>query len=183
MPVPPFDHSGILPPYVGRATASAERSPYASTMDDVVARFATSQARREILGGLIEYRAALSSELGITTGIQWLDGSFVEDVERMQARPPVDVDVVTIASFPRASGLTGAQRALLDSRQTKARFHCDAYPLDLARVGSMEQLIKNVTYWFGLFSHRRDGRWKGLTAVPLDAADDARARHRLAVTP
>ncbi len=183
MSIPAFENSGVLPPYLSDPAAAMGRSPYASNMDELVARFATSQIRREILGGLLDYRAALKAELGIESGIQWLDGSFVEDVERTEARPPGDVDVVTIASFPAASELTNGQRALLDARQTKTRFRCDAYPLDLTRIASVEHLLKSVTYWFSLFSHRRDGRWKGLVAVPLDADDDARARERLGVIP
>jgi hypothetical protein len=179
MPIPPFDHAGVLPPHIGDAIAPGQRSPYASTMEDVVDRFATSEDRRAILHGLLDYRNALRTELGIDSGVQWLDGSFVEDVERNEARPPGDVDVLTIASFPALSGLDVKQRELLASDRTKARFRCDAYPLDLGRIGSLEQLLAHVTYWFGLFSHRRDGRWKGLLAVALDASDDARARVRL----
>lgn len=183
MPIPPFDHAGVLPPHLGDAIAPGDRSPYASTMEVVVARFATSQDRREILRGLLDYREALRTELGIAAGVQWLDGSFVEDVERVEARPPGDVDVLTIARFPPLSSLTAPQRELLASERTKARFRCDAYPLDLDRISSVEQLLARVTYWFSLFSHRRDGRWKGLLAVAIDAGDDARARQRLGVSP
>jgi hypothetical protein len=183
MPIPPFDHAGVLPPYLGDAIAPGQRSPYAATMEDVVGRFATSHERREILRGLLDYRGALRAQLGIADGIQWLDGSFVEDVERVEARPPGDVDVLTIARFPPLSGLSVTQRELLASDRTKSRFRCDAYPLDLERVASVPQLLAHVTYWFGLFSHRRDGCWKGLLAVAIDPADDARARLRLDALP
>jgi hypothetical protein len=46
-------------------------------------------------------------------------------------------------------------------------------------VKSIAQLMNEVTYWFGVFGHQRDGEWKGILAVPLDAASDARARAAL----
>lgn len=183
MPIPPFDHDRVLPPYLGHAADAAARSPYPCDSEELVARFATSAERRAILRGLLDYRDALRRELALGAAIQWLDGSFVEDVESAETRPPGDVDVLTIANFPAASRLSVPQRELLDPKTTKSRFHCDAYPLDLSAMGSMDQLLDRVTYWFGLFSHRRDGRWKGLLAVTLDEADDVRARARLDALP
>jgi len=178
MPIPPFTHAAVLPPYLGDATDET-RSPYGATMEELVSRFATSIERRDILSGLLTYRAALREKLGVTSGIQWLDGSFVEDVERSEGRPPADIDVLTIATFPPASALTAGQRELLDSKHTKSRYRCDAYPLDLSRVKSVDLVLARVTYWFGLFGHRRDELWKGMLSVSLDAADDERARRLL----
>src|SRR5580692_10607499 len=93
-PLPPFISSGVLPPHLAGAASPHDRSPYEATPAEVVARFATSGPRRVILRGYLDYRAALR-EAGFAEGYQWLDGSFVEDVERTEGRPPNDVDVVT----------------------------------------------------------------------------------------
>ena len=179
MPIPAFNSHRVLPPFLGDPTHPGGRSPYPSSMEELVARFATSPERKDILRGLLDYRQALLHELPLTGAIQWLDGSFVEDIESAEARAPGDIDVLTIAAFPPSSTLSAAQRELLDPKRTKPRFRCDAYPLDVANVKTLSQLLGRITYWFGLFSHRRDGHWKGLVAVPLDEAEDLRARARL----
>ncbi|MDQ3035099.1 MAG: hypothetical protein M3Y87_22020 [Myxococcota bacterium] len=128
---------------------------------------------------MIELRTFLRVDLGLSEAVQWIDGSFVEDVEHSEGRAPRDVDVLTIAAFPPISSLTAVQRALLDPREAKRRFRCDAYPLSLSAVRTTGVLIERVTYWHGLFSHRRDGVWKGIVALGLDGDDDARALARL----
>lgn len=171
MPIPPFTHSGVLPPYLS-SPVGHQRSPYRATIEEFVLRFNTSDERRAILRGLLDYRAALRNVLRITEGLQWLDGSFTEDIEASERRSPGDVDVLTIASFPPLSQLSAPQRDLLTSKHTKTLYRCDAYPLDISRGTPLD----GVTYWFSLFSHRRNGDWKGLVAVPLDAGADDLAR-------
>lgn len=98
--IPTFNISGVLPPFVGESpTVKAAMSPYLTTMSAIVGRFATSVERKKILAGLLAYRAALRN-LGLVNGFQWIDGSFVEDIENTQNRPPADVDVVTFSSRP-----------------------------------------------------------------------------------
>lgn len=179
MSIPAFGQDGVLPPFLAHATDPSARSPYRTSAEELVGRFGTSTERRSILRGLLDYRDALRTQLSLADAVQWLDGSFVEDIETFEARPPGDVDLLTIAKFPPLSVLSAPQRALLSSQATKTQFRCDAYPLDLGRARSPSHLLQQVTYWFGLFSHRRDGRWKGLVEIGLDAADDARARARL----
>jgi hypothetical protein len=65
-------------------------------MSEVVLRYGVTAERAAILTGLLDYRAALRN-VGIMDGFQWLDGSFVEDVEAIRSRPPSDIDVVTFA--------------------------------------------------------------------------------------
>lgn len=176
--IPVFNDGGVLPPFVGGdATGSRQlpRSPYPATMLSLVERFATSNARATILRGLLGLRAGLRA-VGLTEGLQWIDGSFVEDCETVKGRPPGDVDVVNLLRRPSALLQDGAwiaflanNMALLDPVQTKATFHCDAYFIDLDadRVAVVEQ----TAYWFGLFSHQRDTfRWKGM--VQLELMDD-----------
>lgn len=180
--IPAFNVSGVLPPFVGDSpTIPAAMSPYQTTMTALVKRFATSAERIEILLGLIAYRTELRS-MGFLDGFQWIDGSFVEQIEITRSRPPADVDVVTFARRPIIEieewiKLVQTNSPLFDQAAVKAKFKCDAYFVDL---GINPALIVNDTrYWFGLFSHQRDtALWKGMLAIPLDS-DDAEAQQLL----
>lgn len=165
----------VLPPFVGEnPTRRADMSPYKVSMHDVVARFATSRPRVKILRGLLAYRSALLSA-GVTAGFQWLDGSFVEDVEQIRKVPPKDLDVVTFGKLPASD--VAAKREwmqkhvhLLDRNQAKIVFSCDAFFVDLAK--NPEMLVDDTRYWFGLFSHQRESTlWKGMLQVPLNSND------------
>lgn len=150
-------------------------------MTEVVSRFGTSQERVDIIRGLLAFREALRG-LGITDGVQWLDGSFVENCEQVRNRPPGDLDIVTIANRPAqhaADWVTFIQSnsELFDPHATKARYRCDAYFVDLGK--KPELIVSDIAYWFGLFSHQRvTALWKGMLAVPL-RSDDADAMRLL----
>ncbi|MBE2295247.1 MAG: hypothetical protein IAF00_09855 [Phycisphaerales bacterium] len=174
--IPAFNLSGVLPPFLGPSpTGRTEMSPYAVSMVEVVKHFATSHERIHILTGLLDFRAALRA-VGIVDGFQWLDGSFVEDVEKMRNRAPADVDIVTFAHRPTASPdewrrLVSDHLYLFDPRITKAQYHCDAYFVDLDKKPFL--VVDDTRYWFGLFSHQRvTSLWKGMLSVPLQSDDD-----------
>jgi|CXWL01.1.fsa_nt_gi hypothetical protein len=176
--IPPWNLSGVLPPFVGSATGAAS-SPYWTTTDELASRFAQSPARRMMLQGLLMYRRALVG-VGIRDAFQWIDGSFIEDVERTQNRRPGDIDLVTFGHLPVDPADTAAVHAfaaahpdLLDQQQTKRKFSCDAYFVNLALPP--KSLVERAKYWSNLFSHRRSTHlWKGIVAVDL-AADDSAA--------
>jgi hypothetical protein len=151
-------------------------------MLEVTQRFASLSGRRWLIEGLLDYRADLAA-LGFVRGFQWLDGSFAEDVEAHEQRPPNDIDIVTFAFSP--VGLTSTQidqmlaanSALFMNAQAKTKYGCDGYVVPLDK--SPESLVKRCTYYFALFSHRRsDQVWKGLLQIPLES-DDAQAREWL----
>lgn len=179
MTIPANTISGVLPPFVGATSADkANISPYEVDMSDVVLRYSTSPERIKILTGLLHYRKALA-EIGISQGFQWLDGSFVEDVEMLRSRPPGDIDLVTFAHRPvqddeEWAEMIDANQHLFDPDQTKAVYHCDAYFVDMSL--SPELLIGDTAYWYGLFSHQRgaSATWKGMIRVSL-ASDDSQA--------
>jgi hypothetical protein len=183
MPIPPFDHNGVLPPYSGTPASRADVSPYRVTLLEVCERWGNDQARREILSGLLELREALRV-VGITQGFQWLDGSFMEDVETIRGRPPQDIDVVTFfTQSPYDPADAEVQRLLpilRNHRATKTNFHTDHFLVPLQ--SPPERLVDDVRYWSGLFSHRRaDDVWKGMLRVELGvAADDTAAEQHLA---
>jgi hypothetical protein len=147
-------------------------------VSEVVSRFATSPERAQLLTGLLDLRLALAN-LGITNGVQWIDGSFVEDTETIRGRAPADIDVVTLA--PRPVPDQGQWRQMVmqnltvfSSQTAKATFGCDHYFLDLQKNPTL--LVADTTYFSGLFGHQRvTSLWKGMLEVPL-SSDDSLAR-------
>ena len=182
--IPAHNHSDVLPPFTGvDPTIPTEVSPYDTTVCDLIDRFATSPERREILKGYLDYRA-LFAPLGFVDGYQWINGSFVENIESREGRPPNDIDVVTLAHRPISIRDTASwsqffadNLAFFDPNHLKQTYKCDAYYIDLDLAPY--QIVINVSYWHGLFSHRRDGLWKGMLRVPL-RDDDVAAKTKLA---
>lgn len=180
--IPAFNHSHVLPPFEGALMASAHSSPYPVTASELVQRFAFNPARCIILDGLLRYRAELR-QLGFVRGFQWLDGSFVEDVEAREDRAPNDIDVVTFAHPPAGLGkeqinqMLGSRVDLFVQERCKEGIHCDTSIVNLTT--SPEWLVTQTRYWYGLYSHRRgDALWKGMLQLPLDS-DDAVGRAML----
>jgi hypothetical protein len=174
MPIPAFDSIlNVLPPHVSAAGELQHLSPYFCTVAELCTRFATSAERKQILSGLLNLRAELFG-LGIQ-GFQWLAGSFVEDIETQEGRPPNDIDVVTFVSQPADPALLfsklGTNSILLNRTHVKGTFHVDHFWLPLGSIPTV--LVYASRYWYGLFSHRRDRLWKGLLTVDLlNQADD-----------
>ena len=42
-----------------------------------------------------------------------------------------------------------------------------------------EPLVRQSTYWYSLWSHRRNGQWKGFLQIDLSPADDLIAEANL----
>lgn len=173
--VPNWNTAGVLPPCDEVDPTSFARSPYRVSVLALVERFATSTERVAILRGYLAYRASLH-RLGLITGFQWVDGSFIEDVERVEARAPNDVDVVSFLLAPRGSdaGVIDGDHDALDNAAAKSRFRVDGYFVELDYLEPRE-ITSITTYWYSLWSHRRNGVWKGFIEVELDPGDDAAA--------
>lgn len=173
LPIPNFTPSYALPPFVGQwPTAPLGFAPYHATVAEVVAAFGTSTQRRALLVGLIDLREQLRN-LGFTIQSQWLDGSFVEEIEASEARSPGDIDVVSFVERPalakgnaQVAAIAKANLQVFDSGQSKAQFGCDHYVMDIDAGLSVEILC----YWNALFSHRRNGMWKGYVSVADEGA-------------
>jgi len=176
--IPAWNSAGVLPPIRPNALGSSpDRSPYVVDLAVLFDRFATSPERMAILDGLLRFRAGIHAA-GITSGFQWLDGSFLEQVEALESRAPRDMDVVTFFDLPSGQdqrSLVQSHGKLFDQKHVKATYAMDAYfvvlgePLD---TGS----VRRVSYWYSLWSHRRDGLWKGFVQVDLDPSQDGDAR-------
>lgn len=178
--IPKWNAQGVLPPNDLVDPNSVERSPYFVSLTDFVLHFGTTSERVKILIGLLDFRADLHA-VGLDSGFQWVDGSFLEDIETIESRPPADMDVVTFMHLPtgqtQQSFFTSHQE-IFNHDKTKNRFHVDAYfvPLD---DNPPACLIERSAYWYSLWSHRRDGQWKGYLQIDLSATHDATARAEL----
>ena len=171
--IPPWLPSGFLPPTLHATTRA--RSPYRASPLELVDRFSLSEERADLLRGLLDFRAALREVASFEAGFQWIDGSFLEHVEVLEERAPRDIDVVTFVPFGgRQQHLLGAAPHLFRSSEIRSRFQLDHYFVDLDRR-SREELIQDASYWYSMWSHRRDGGWKGFIELGL-LTDDSQAR-------
>jgi hypothetical protein len=177
--IPAFTLSGVLPPFDGPNPGQGSISPYRATLLEVAQRLCTSRQRIGLLRGLIELRKALV-KLGINQAVQWLDGSFCENVEISRGRPPADIDVVTLFIRPEIflkepakwKTFVEANRDVFSRERTKKLFCCDAFFVDIQGL-SISNLIQQITYWHGLFTHQRETfQWKGIIEVQLTPNDD-----------
>ncbi len=172
--LPAWDASGMLPPIMpGVSDGSPARSPYSIDVCRFVERFATTPERKDILQGFLQYRSLLY-EQAITEGFQWVDGSFLENIEVLEQRNPQDVDVVTFFRLP--AGKSQADLIdVLDSVVVKKQYHVDGYYVELGKPMDAWN-VKHISYWYSMWSHRRDSRWKGFVQIPLNKQADEIAK-------
>ena len=178
--IPNWNAQGVIPPLHSDDPTSTKRSPYRVSLTDLVLRFGTTARRKTILNGLLRFRSALHNA-GFTNGFQWVDGSFLEHIEQIERRDPGDIDVVTFYHLPEGQtqqSLFQANRALMDPRQNKASFHVDGYFVHLLPAVP-ETLVENTTYWYSVWSHRRDSLWKGYLQIDLAPTEDTAVMVRL----
>lgn len=144
--IPAWNSVGALPPIRPSAPGhSPDRSPYVVDLAMVFDRFATSPERMAILDGLLRFRADLHGA-GITSGFQWLDGSFLEQIETLEGRAPKDMDVVTFFDLPRGQdqrSLAQHHGPLFDQKQVKANYAMDAYFIVLGQPTNGWQVKKH----------------------------------------
>ena len=181
--IPDWNLAGVLPPIrPGQGGTSSDRSPYTVALHHLVDRFAKTPERIAILQGLLDYREALHG-IGVNSGFQWLDGSFMEQVEVLESRSPNDVDAVTFFHLPQGvdqATLATQHGALFRPQDIKQNFKVDGYPCILGTTLT-PQHVKQVSYWYSMWSHRRDGLWKGFVQVDLSPTEDVAARAALAL--
>jgi len=99
-----------------------------------------------------------------------LDGSFLEDKEQdtFDSRPPNDIDVCTFFLLSIDTDFEYLKTqipAFFSPRVSKSNFLVDHYPVDLNINPS--DLVFWSQYWYQLFSHTRNGIWKGMLRLPL----------------
>ncbi|MDP2828041.1 MAG: hypothetical protein Q8O37_05490 [Sulfuricellaceae bacterium] len=178
--IPAWNAQGIIPPINELQPTAAERSPYTVSLTDFVLRFGQSPERRVVLDGFLRYRAALHA-VGLSQGFQWLDGSFLEHVELLETRAPNDIDVVTFFELPAGKTQLDVQQlapALFPTTRDAHQAMKDTYRVDayLEHLGKAPvRLAKQSSYWYSMWSHRRNQIWKGYVQINLAPTDDALA--------
>lgn len=179
-PIPVFDHNLVLPPHLGDPVNPGQLSPYPCTTLDLCQRLGTTVERRAILGKFLDFRERLRGA-GLTTGFQWLDGSFLEDIEAKESRPPKDLDVVTVYwgyDLPFQVTLLANFPEVANPALSKANYSLDHYPFDAGFSPTFT--LEQTRYWILLFSHNRLGVWKGILRIELNTpAEDASAKQEL----
>lgn len=163
---------GVISPIDTSDPTSLARSPYEMGIVNFIDAFALTPARVKILKGFLNFRIALAN-VGVTDGFQWIDGSFTENIEQNEGRPPNDVDVVTFFSFqPHDNDSIVFQRnpKIFDQIDVKSKYLVDSYIEVLDVPG--QQLVSRTVYWYSMWSHKRDLSWKGFIQVPLSPSLD-----------
>jgi hypothetical protein len=159
MAVPAFDSRGFLPPYIGQDGTTADRSPYSATMTEVVATLGSTRERRELIKGLLGYRTLLE-RLGYVDGLQFVDGTFAENVEAKEGRPPGDIDVFSFLMRPdhyrldyslwTSTGFPEWRNEIVNQPLNKQRFRLDTYAIAIDQAGPLSTILE-TTYWYSLF--------------------------------
>jgi hypothetical protein len=186
--LPSFDLRGLLPPFRGSDAASADRAPYQTSMRELVMAFGTSPKRRLLLRKLIDYRALIAAR-GYTEGVQFIDGSFVENVELTEQRDPGDIDVFSVfriqpvykgnLSMWRFNEFSFWKDEIVNRNLNKERFLLDTYGIILEDLTPLEFMMTTI-YWYSIFSHQKSTfSWKGFVYVLLNSADDEQALQAL----
>jgi hypothetical protein len=172
--IPEFDANMVLPPFVGESAARPDiQSPYLCSASALLSRFGTTPERRELIDKFLKFRRGIQ-EAGLTTGFQWLDGSFLEDVETKEGRPPKDIDVVTVFwgyDIAALQAIATKFPAFFDANKAKADYTVDHYLLDAS--APIETVLLRACYWFRLLSHNRKGVQKGILQISLSESAGA----------
>ena len=178
--IPDWDNAGLLPPFLDNP-ASPDRSPYRASLSETMIRFGSAgEGRRNLLSGLLDFRAALHGA-GLTRGFQWIDGSFVEDVESLRGCAPRDIDAVTFFYIPEGHTRESLARDfpnVFATAATKAAFRVDSYFVGLNQTDA-ERIVDRTAYWYSLWGHTRQRLWKGFVEVDLDPGEDEAVRAAL----
>lgn len=168
---------GVLPPTL--SATGLNRSPYSINSVELIEHFSTTKDRCKILSGFLKYRKALH-KIGINSGFQWLNGSFMENIEAIESRSPRDIDVVNFVNLQdiNQQDLINNHADLFNHEKTKQKYSVDSNFIDIGSPLDRE-LIKRITYWYSMWSHRRNHMWKGFIQVEFNLDYDVKAKHML----
>lgn len=165
-----WNEQGFIPP-IGTSPTSWDRSPYKISLLEFYKRFVKiSPERKNLLNGLIAFRKKVHS-LGITEGFQWIDGSFLEDIEKIEGRPPNDIDSVIFVERYNDDNIDEIYSFFVDKSNIKTKFCIDSYEVWMSEL-PQRQLIDTSLYWYSMWSHTRNQQWKGFIQVDLNELED-----------
>ncbi|MBE7691512.1 DUF6932 family protein [Tenacibaculum finnmarkense] len=169
--IPNFDHNHVLPPHLGNPTQPKDLSPYPCNTLELCERFSFSKERKNILKNFLKFRKKLN-ELHIIEGFQWLDGSFLENIEMSENRAPNDLDLVTFfknISFERQFEINNIFPDFASASTSKANFLLDHFIVDYSY--NPDVAVESTRYWIQLFTHNRNGVWKGMIRIELNTPE------------
>jgi hypothetical protein len=172
MPIPDFDHNNVLPPHIGNPVSPNDLSPYFCSIIELCHKFSTSPQRIQILKNFIKFRQKLNS-FNIVKGFQWLDGSFLENIELLENRSPKDLDVVTFFGGLTLAELSNVNYTFPEFSNpdlAKSNYLLDHYAVDYSY--NPDVTVEQTRYWLQLFTHNRIGVWKGILRLPLNTSID-----------
>lgn len=171
--IPIFDHNGVIPPFLGNpAHGSNQISPYLTTSLELCQRFAISSQRIDILRKFLAFRTEMR-RFGIS-GFQYLDGSFMEDIENSSLnRPPNDLDLLTffrpVTPIQEANILANFTD-FVDRTNCKLNYSLDHMLINLG--GDPISLVEFTRYYIQLFTHNRSNIWKGMLKLEVGIANE-----------
>ncbi|TNH43782.1 DUF6932 family protein [Photorhabdus luminescens] len=177
--VPSWNSLGVIPPMDEAHPAGAYRSPYKTNIVKFVEKFSTTPKRISILKGFLEFRSELH-KVGLVDGFQWINGSFNENIELLEKRPPNDIDVVTFFNIhpgDSQAAIVARNPELFQPNSAewrKENYHVDSYFQSLQVASG--NLVERTVYWYSMWSHRRDLTWKGFLQIPLSPEYDSDAK-------
>ena len=166
--IPEWDRRGFLPAFTGDPKQALSHPPYLVSLTDFVRRFGSTDRRRDILGGFLDYRAALHNA-GLVSGFQWVNGSFIANTAQTGNREPNDIDVVTFYHLPDGStqeSLYAEFHPVFDNGAVLERYSTDTSAICLDSE-NMFYLLKVAAFWHTIWSHTKHGRRKGYVALSL----------------
>lgn len=174
--IPSFDHNGVIPPYLGNpANGSNFVSPYPTDSLELCQRFATSKDRIAILKKFMAFREEMRN-FGIS-GFQYLDGSFLEDIENStENRPPNDLDLLTFfmpLTRDQQIEIMKSFKDFGDRTLCKTNYSLDHMLISLGMHPI--QIVEFTRYFIQLFTHNRANVWKGMLKLEVGtlSEDDA----------
>ena len=167
--LPEWDFNGLLPVADPKDRRQEICSPYPISLDELVDRFGITLMRRKLLLNLFDYRKALY-DAGVSGGFQWINGSFVENVENRRGRGPADIDIFTVYAVPHVLKTENLEKNfphLFNREQVRDRYLVDslgAWPVD---IQPNTFLVKKFLELYNIFSYTRKGVKKGFVQIPL----------------
>ena len=166
-----WDSEGKIPYELDNPDLS-NQSPYRISLLRLVRDFGYTPARRALLANFLEYRTTLH-QAGIMRGFQWVNGSFVENIEQTEIREPNDIDVVTFFQLP--DGFTErtfitANVTILDPDFIKSKYRVDAQHIVLDPENDYSTY--SYSFWHNFWSYDRYGRRKGYLEIDLSANEE-----------
>ncbi|MCY1556832.1 hypothetical protein D9M68_936240 [compost metagenome] len=76
------------------------------------------------------------------------------------------------------ASLAGRAGQLFRNAYVKQAYKVDAY-LHVLGIPTDSQQVRQISYWYSMWSHRRDGLWKGFLQINLKPDEDGEARRIL----